>query len=238
MSGGMLPLGGFSQTPHPASPRPLAGTPPGSAQDNSPAALLPPHLLTHRRPDAESLAATAAKGARGTMIDYGTLACASRRWLAIGALALLAGCGTPVNPFTTGSSVSAVDRVFLAAAGTWDRNKDGIVTCDEWKAYAAELFDAADTNHDGMLDPTEFATLSNTDKMFVTADFDYFDANRDGKVSRAELIDRENPAFRLLDHEKKCALTTTELTGGRTFMENAKPMITPPTGPQDEKNTR
>lgn len=157
---------------------------------------------------------------------------------ACGAVMALAACGTPVNPFSTGSSVSEIDRVFLAAAGTWDRNKDGVVTCDEWKAYAGELFDAADANRDGMLDPTEFATLTSTDKMFVTADFSYFDANRDGKVSRAELVDRPNPAFLLLDHKKTCQLTSTELTGGRTMMESAKPTVTPPTGPQDEKSTK
>lgn len=154
-----------------------------------------------------------------------------------GALLALAGCGTQVNPFSGGSSVSEIDRVFLAAAGSWDRNKDGIVSCDEWKAYATELFDGADANRDGMLDATEFATLTKTDKMFVTADFSYFDANRDGKVSRAEFIDRQNPAFVLLDKQKTCQLTATELTGGRTVMEAAKPTVTPPTGPQDEKNT-
>lgn len=150
---------------------------------------------------------------------------------------LLAGCSTPINPFG-GASVSEIDRVFLAAAGTWDRNKDGVVTCDEWKAYATELFDAADANRDGMLDETEYATIIRTDRMFETADFRYFDANRDGKVSRAEFIDRPNPAFVLLDKNKSCQLTATELTGGRTFMQTAKPSVAPPTGPQDEKSTK
>ena len=53
-------------------------------------------------------------------------------------LLLLAGC--------SGSSLPEVDRVFLSAAGNWDRNRDGVVTCDEWRAYAAELFDSADTD--------------------------------------------------------------------------------------------
>ena len=41
-------------------------------------------------------------------------------------LAVLAACG--------GSAIPETDRVFLSAAGSWDRNHDGIVTCDEWKA--------------------------------------------------------------------------------------------------------
>lgn len=171
------------------------------------------------------------------MIDKGRL----RRAALLGcglSLVVLAGCGTPVNPFSGGSSVSEIDRVFLAAAGTWDRNKDGIVTCDEWKAYATELFDAADANRDGMLDETEYATIIRTDRMFETADFRYFDANRDGKVSRAEFVDRPNPAFVLLDKNKSCQLTSTELTGGRTFMQSAQPKVAPPTGPQDEKSTK
>jgi hypothetical protein len=65
-------------------------------------------------------------------------------------------------------SISETDRVFLSAAGTWDRNHDGIVTCDEWKAYAGELFDAADANHDGFVDRTEYVTIINTDRMFQT----------------------------------------------------------------------
>lgn len=159
--------------------------------------------------------------------------------VAAGLLAVVAagGCSSSMNPFG-GSSVSDVDRVYLAAAGTWDRNKDGIVSCDEWKAYANELFDAADANRDGALDATEFDTIARTDKMFVTADFNYFDTSRDGKITRQELVDKPNPAFVLLDKKNSCQLDSTELTGGRTFMQDAKPAVTPPTGPQDQKRTR
>src|ERR1700737_3590949 len=62
------------------------------------------------------------------------------------------------------------DLVFLSRGGSWDRNHDGIITCDEWKAYAGELFDAADANHDGFVDRTEYATIVNTDRMFQTVD--------------------------------------------------------------------
>src|ERR1700687_2713740 len=93
-------------------------------------------------------------------------------------LLCIAGCGGPAIPET--------DRVFLSAAGNWDRNRDGIVTCDEWKAYAGELFDAADANRDGFVDRTEYATIVSTDRMFQTVEFSYYDANGDGKLARTE----------------------------------------------------
>ncbi len=51
----------------------------------------------------------------------------------------------------SGSSLGEVDRVFLSAAGNWDRDRDGAVTCLEWKQYAGELFDSADANRDGFV---------------------------------------------------------------------------------------
>ena len=123
------------------------------------------------------------------------------------ALLLLAGC--------SGSSLPDTDRVFLSAAGGWDRNRDGVVTCDEWKAYAAELFDGADTNHDGSLDRTEYAKIISTDRMFQTVEFGYYDANGDGKVDRTEFVDKPNRAFALLDKNNECKLTANQTAGAR-----------------------
>lgn len=150
---------------------------------------------------------------------------------------MLAGCGggASLNPFNS-SPVSEVETVFLAAAGNWDRNRDGVVTCEEWKAYAGELFDAADANRDGFLTPEEYATILKTDKMFDTANFKYWDASGDGKVSRAEMVDRPNPAFVLLDKAKTCQLTSTELSGGRQLMQQKKPIVGPP--PDTDKQAR
>lgn len=149
---------------------------------------------------------------------------------------VLAGCSggvSSLNPFNSSSSVSEIDTVFLAAAGNWDRNHDGVVTCDEWKAYATELFDAADTNRDGMLTPDEYASIIKTDRMFETANFKYWDSNGDGKISRAEFIERPNPAFTLLDKSKSCQLTSTELSGGRQLLQQKKPIVGPP--PETQK---
>jgi EF hand domain-containing protein len=126
-------------------------------------------------------------------------------------LLLLAGCSS--------SSLPDTDRVFLSAAGGWDRNRDGVVTCDEWKAYAAELFGGADANHDNNLDRTEYAKLISTDRMFQTVEFGYYDANGDGKVERSEFVDKPNRAFALLDKSNQCKLTADQTAGARAHSE-------------------
>src|SRR5882762_8654977 len=71
-------------------------------------------------------------------------------------------------------SATAVEREFALAAVTWDLNKDGDVTCDEWKQYVTGLFREADANRDGILTREEFATLARRDRLFDTVTFDYF----------------------------------------------------------------
>lgn len=153
-------------------------------------------------------------------------------WLATacaGACAVvLAGCGGGGGgglPSLTGGP-SELDRVFLLAAGNWDRNKDGNVTCDEWKAYADELFAIGDVERKGYLTPEDWKRILQVDRMFETADFKYYDRNGDGKVDRAEFVERSNRAFELADRNKDCVLTTVELTAARTAGAPAK-VITP-----------
>ena len=74
----------------------------------------------------------------------------------------LAGCSTAplptigsINPFGA-KTISDVDRAYLQAAGSWDINHDNVVTCNEWKSYAEDLFNGADANHDDALDATEW----------------------------------------------------------------------------------
>jgi hypothetical protein len=137
-------------------------------------------------------------------------------------LTILAGCG--------GSSIPDTDRVFLSAAGNWDRNRDGIVTCDEWKAYAGELFDAADANHDGFVDRTEYATIVATDRMFQTVEFGYYDANGDGKLARTEFVDKPNRAFALLDKGNTCRLDASQVAGARAHTEQVYDSKKPESG--------
>ncbi len=138
----------------------------------------------------------------------------ARWWLMTGAAIALTGCSSGMPSLTGGPS--EIDRTFLIAAGNWDRDKDGNVTCDEWKAYAAELFGIGDVERKGHLTPEDWKRIIAIDRMFETVDFKYYDRNGDGKVDRAEFVDRPNRAFEMADRNKDCILTTVELTGART----------------------
>lgn len=146
-------------------------------------------------------------------------------------LACLTACSG--NPFSSSSSISETDRVFLLAAGSWDRNRDSVVTCEEWKAYAGELFTQADANADGLVDETEFKSIIEIDRMFQTANISYYDANGDGRLSREEFVEKPNRAFVLLDRNKQCQLTSDVVAGARSLttvpdLPAAKTSVTTP----------
>ena len=150
----------------------------------------------------------------------------ARWWLMTGAAIALTGCSSGMPSLTGGPS--DIDKTFLIAAGNWDRNKDGNVTCDEWKAYATELFEIGDVERKGFVTPEDWKRIVAIDRMFETVDFKYYDRNGDGKVDRAEFVDRPNRAFEMADRNKDCILTTVELTGARTAGATAPKIV--PTG--------
>lgn len=123
-----------------------------------------------------------------------------------------------INPFG-GNSLSEVDRAFLQAAGSWDTNHDNVVTCNEWKSYAEDLFNGADANHDDSLDASEWPNLIKVDRLFETANLQYYDANGDGKVTRAEFVDKPNPAFTLIDKSGTCKLDGSQIASARSKTE-------------------
>jgi len=96
----------------------------------------------------------------------------------------------------------------------WDANHDGVYTCDEWKSYLDRTFTLADRNHDGNLDPSEFATIRKPGSPFADADFGYFDENQDGKITRKEFVNK--PSEFILNNDKNgdCRVTPDELKGG------------------------
>ncbi|MEQ1652722.1 MAG: histidine kinase, partial [Hyphomicrobium sp.] len=143
--------------------------------------------------------------------------------IAVAALLSLGACSSSpmsaIGSITGSKSVSESDRVFLMAAGSWDRNRDNNVTCDEWKAYATELFNGADANRDEAIDDSEWGRIVSVDRMFETANRKYFDASGDGKVTRAEFVERQNPAFKLMDTSNTCSLSGAQVAGARSKTE-------------------
>jgi len=67
-----------------------------------------------------------------------------------------------------------------------------------------------------MLRRDEFANLTRQDKLFEVAGFHYFDANGDGRITLAEVIDKPNPALALLDTDHDCVITPEERRGTGT----------------------
>jgi Ca2+-binding EF-hand superfamily protein len=130
-----------------------------------------------------------------------------RRVLVLAGLVVLAGCGGDAGPL---ASASATDLKFVAAVATWDVNRDGNVTCSEWKQYAASLLKDADRDRDGILARQEFEAMSRQDRLFATTGFAHFDADSDGRITLAELADKPNPAFALLDRNGDCAVSSNE----------------------------
>lgn len=134
------------------------------------------------------------------------------------------------------SSLGNVDTVFVSAAGSWDRNRDNVVTCEEWKTYAGELFDAADANRDGIVDTTEYEKIVRTDRMFETVGVAHYDANGDGKLTRTEFVDKPNRAFVLLDKNNECRLTGAQVAGARSKTSTTFDTKKPVSGDPREQN--
>jgi hypothetical protein len=76
----------------------------------------------------------------------------------------------------------AQDAMVANGPPSWDANHDGVYTCDEWKKFMDRIFTSADSNHDGNLSPSEFASVQKADATLVDAEFGYFDENQDGKI--------------------------------------------------------
>ena len=102
----------------------------------------------------------------------------------------------------------------LAGFSRWDADFDGVLTCQEWKRYAEQLFMRSDRNGDGMLDREEFTILGKYEPIFSKADLAYFDDNLDGRISVREFAEKPNPIFARYDRNRDCQLTADEIRGG------------------------
>lgn len=120
------------------------------------------------------------------------------------------------------SSALALERLARSAA-VWDANNDQIYTCAEWKKFVTDLFNQADRNHDGFVDAQEFKSIQDATPQFKDSSLGYFDDNGDGRLSRAEFVDKPNPFFLQFDKNRDCKVTIEEI------MDASRPAYAPPT---------
>jgi len=111
----------------------------------------------------------------------------------------------------------------IAWAATWgDTRGRGVYTCEEWKRYAEKLFKDADKNRDGFLNEQEFKAVQQADKMLRNADHAYFDDNKDGRVSRAEFIEKPNPFFARYDRKNECSVSLESIVNPPSDSKTSK----------------
>lgn len=140
------------------------------------------------------------------------------------AAGLVTGCAGSGGP-----DLSTTDKNFLGGIASYDLNHDDVVTCDEWRTAAGNLFNRADKAGTGVLTEADFETLGKIDRTYVGT-FKVFDLNHDGKVEKKEFVERPNPAFTYADKDKDCKLTQLELATARN-------MSAPPPEPKAQDPT-
>jgi hypothetical protein len=141
---------------------------------------------------------------------------AARLIFCLAAAGLSASCASS-NSGPSGQKISAVDQSFLRGISSYDQNRDGAVTCDEWRAAAASSFAKVNKSGSGFLTEEEFRNLAVSDRIFLVATFKYYDVNGDGKVDKNEFVERPNPAFTLADQDKDCRLNDREQITARNL---------------------
>jgi hypothetical protein len=145
--------------------------------------------------------------------------------------ALIAGCAS------TAPQLTSAEKSFLGGVGSYDKDHNDVVTCDEWRAAAADLFARADKSNAGALSESDYGSLGAIDRTFLVTPFKYFDADGDGKIDEAEFVERPNPAFVHADKDKDCQLTKLEMQTARNLSAPARPARPArPTNPVADSN--
>ena len=141
--------------------------------------------------------------------------------------AFLAGCGGgPPRPQDRREEEwHPASGILLRYAGP-----DGTVTRDGMEAGLRKDFDAADANHDGVLQPDEMRSVNQQrwteDQSAISPLVDW---NNDGVIDFTEFSATARSLFTQLDRNGDGVLTPEEMRQGRTGP-------TPPGGDQDQQN--
>ena len=65
-------------------------------------------------------------------------------------------------------------------------------------------------------------TLSGHFTVLKNADFAYFDDNKDGRVSRAEFVDKPNPFFARYDRKNECSVSLDNIVNPPSESKGSK----------------
>lgn len=109
------------------------------------------------------------------------------------------------------AGAAALDSGQLFAAA--DKNGDGVVSKQEFLDERAKRFDTLDSNRDGWLSQEELAAgLPNgRARRFLPLMFGQFDADGDGRVTRAEFAKAPTPVFDRADANGDGVLSQAEV---------------------------
>lgn len=135
---------------------------------------------------------------------------------ALGIATLLAACSTPQKPAVLGPASPAGGHGHAAFLGSYDSNRDGVVTRSEYDAVRKQRFLAADTNQDGWLSEVEYVTEFET-----RLKQQYAAQGRQPDDAYQNMMKQAHVRFNILDKNKDGKLRVDEelAIAERTFNE-------------------
>ena len=113
------------------------------------------------------------------------------------------------------------EKGMLARLGEADADHDGTITRAEFKAYRAALFDRLDRNKDGVLTAEDRPRLASK-RHGQPSMIERYDANKDGKVDRAEFVDGPTPLFDKIDSNGDGVISKAELEAAQAKAASAR----------------
>lgn len=137
------------------------------------------------------------------------------RALVLGAGMILAACATDgIDPDTTSAGLRA------------DRNGDRNVSCEEWRSWLGDTFDASDGDGSGQLSGREYETFVVETGLFQKIPLTKIDTNSDRQYSAEEIAAAGKDVFEKGDRNGDCVLSRRELNA--PDLPEPKPEKTPP----------